>query len=111
MFHNYFVTDFARPPSLDQLTEDEKHKISMNEGDKDVVWAVFEANACVAISNSFRMQGGMPFCPVDALDDGTSLMKATHVSVQEIKLTIFNAPNHGTYQMRAQSYGRNRPRA
>ena len=108
MFHNYYVTDFACPPSHAELNEDEKRELSVNKGQKDVVWNAFQENAYRATRNSFRMHGSMPFCPVDALDDGSSLQQATQVVAKEIKLAIFNAPNHGTYQMCAQSYGRKR---
>ena len=43
-----------------------------------------------------------PSCLVDALDSGQSLANKTAVEASSWSLAIFNAPNHGTYGMKAQ---------
>ena len=108
MFKNLFFTDFARVPRREELNDVEKREVDETE-DAEAVQDVLKRNALLLAKQGFRMQAGMPFCSVDALDDGTSLMECAGLRSDEVHLAIFNGPNHGTYGVRGQTYGRTPP--
>ena len=103
VLQHYYVTDFATPPLIGELTEDEKAQV-MQAKEQDRVYECFLGNFNILAKAGFSLsEEKRSFDNVNVFDLRHSLSVQTKLQVQDVALIIFNSPNHGTCGKKAQS--------